>query len=169
MANSADPDQLASEETNCHGSTLFVKAGHIWVQQDQGYEIIEANSMFFILFSGNPDILEEINSNVDFSYVRILKMMYSRDDDVRLLAGSALAAFAYNNINQQKEIAEQGGVRFNCFVPFLQSSDEHFRCNAAFQVSLTFTAIGVNFSADDILKYLSYFFSRKQVLTFRAN
>ena len=87
-------------------------------------------------FTGNPDILEEINSNVDFSYVRILKMMYSQDDDVRLLAGSALAAFAYNNINQQKEIAEQGGVRFNCFVPFLQSSDEYFRCNASFQVNL---------------------------------
>lgn len=83
---------------------------------------------------GNPDILEEVNNNVDFSYVRILKMMYAQDDVVRLLAGSALAAFAYNNINQQKEIAEQGGVRFNCFVPFLQSSDEYFRCNASFQV-----------------------------------
>ena len=94
-----------------------------------------SNAIPILAISGNPDILEEINSNVDFSYVRILKMMYARDDDVRLLAGSALAAFAYNNINQQKEIAEQGGVRFNCFVPFLQSSDEHFRCNAAFQVS----------------------------------
>lgn len=61
-------------------------------------------------------------------------MMYAQDDVVRLLAGSALAAFAYNNISQQKEIAEQGGVRFNCFVPFLQSSDEFYRCNAAFQV-----------------------------------
>ena len=32
MANRADPDQLASEE----GSTLFAKAGYIWVQQDKG-------------------------------------------------------------------------------------------------------------------------------------
>ena len=96
---------------------------------------MSSNTILILTIPGNPDILEEINSNVDFSYVRILKMMYARDDDVRLLAGSALAAFAYNNINQQKEIAEQGGVRFNCFVPFLQSSDEHFRCNAAFQVS----------------------------------
>ena len=30
MANSADPDQLAS------GSTLFAKAGYIRVQQDKG-------------------------------------------------------------------------------------------------------------------------------------
>ena len=36
MANSADPDQLASEEANWSGSTLFAKAGHIWDQQDQG-------------------------------------------------------------------------------------------------------------------------------------
>ena len=33
MANSADPDQLAS---NWSGSTLFAKAGYIWVQQDKG-------------------------------------------------------------------------------------------------------------------------------------
>ena len=40
MANSADPDQLASseanEEANWPGSTLFAKAGYIWVQQDKG-------------------------------------------------------------------------------------------------------------------------------------
>ena len=36
MANSADPDQLASEEANRSGSTLFAKEGYIWVQQDKG-------------------------------------------------------------------------------------------------------------------------------------
>ena len=35
MANSADPDQLASEEANWSGSTLFAKAGYIRVQQDK--------------------------------------------------------------------------------------------------------------------------------------
>ena len=34
MANSADPDQLASEEANWSGSTLFAMAGHNRVQQD---------------------------------------------------------------------------------------------------------------------------------------
>ena len=34
--SSADPDQLASSEANWSGSTLFGKAGHIWVQQDKG-------------------------------------------------------------------------------------------------------------------------------------
>ena len=36
MANSAEPDQFASLEANWSGSTLFAKAGYIWVQQDGG-------------------------------------------------------------------------------------------------------------------------------------
>ena len=36
MANSADPDQLASSEANWSGSKLFANAGHIRVQQDKG-------------------------------------------------------------------------------------------------------------------------------------
>ena len=35
VANSADPDHLASSEANWSGFTLFAKAGHIQVQQDQ--------------------------------------------------------------------------------------------------------------------------------------
>ena len=34
MANSADPDQLASSEANWSGSILYPKEGHIRVQQD---------------------------------------------------------------------------------------------------------------------------------------
>ena len=37
MANSADPDQLASSEASWSGSTLFAKARHIRIQQDQGW------------------------------------------------------------------------------------------------------------------------------------
>ena len=37
MANSADPDQLASFEANWSGSTLFAKAGYIRVQLDKSY------------------------------------------------------------------------------------------------------------------------------------
>ena len=36
MTNSADPDQFASSEADWSGSSLFAKAGHIWVQQDKG-------------------------------------------------------------------------------------------------------------------------------------
>ena len=34
MTNTADPDQLASSEANWSGSTLFVQAGYIQIQQD---------------------------------------------------------------------------------------------------------------------------------------
>ncbi len=91
--------------------------------------------MINLSISGNAENLDEIQQNLDFSYVRILKMMYSSDDMVRLLAGAALAVFAFNSLQNQKDIAEQGGVRFSCFIPFLQSEDEFFRCNAAFQVA----------------------------------
>ena len=36
MANSTDPDQLASSEANWSRPTLFAKAGYIRVQQDKG-------------------------------------------------------------------------------------------------------------------------------------
>ena len=36
MANSADPDQLASTDTNWSGSALFAKAGYFRVMQDKG-------------------------------------------------------------------------------------------------------------------------------------
>ena len=36
MANSADPDQLASEEANWSGSTLFEKVEYIRVQHNKG-------------------------------------------------------------------------------------------------------------------------------------
>ena len=36
MINSADADYLASSESNWSGSTLFIKAGYIRVQQDKG-------------------------------------------------------------------------------------------------------------------------------------
>ena len=36
MANSVDPDQLASSEANWSGSTLFAKVVHISIQHDKG-------------------------------------------------------------------------------------------------------------------------------------
>ena len=36
MANSADPDQLASSEANWSGSAQFAKVGYIRIQQDKG-------------------------------------------------------------------------------------------------------------------------------------
>ena len=51
---------------------------------------------------GHQSNMEELSENIDFSHVRILKMMYAGDPTVRLTAGAALAAFAYNSLNNQK-------------------------------------------------------------------
>ena len=40
MANSADPDQLGSEEANWSGCALFAKAGYIRARQDKGLDNI---------------------------------------------------------------------------------------------------------------------------------
>ena len=52
MANSADPDQLASSEANWSGSTLFAKAGYIRVQQDEGqvFLCIINKKFIFLIF-----------------------------------------------------------------------------------------------------------------------
>ena len=60
MANSADPDQLASSEANWSGSTLFAKAGYIRVQQDKYIRVSKAiadNILFLFIFRENKDWL----------------------------------------------------------------------------------------------------------------
>ena len=40
MTSSADPDQMASEEANWSGSTVFAKVGYIRVQQDKDKSVL---------------------------------------------------------------------------------------------------------------------------------
>ena len=49
MAKNVDPDQLASSGISWSGSTLFIKGGHIRVQQDQGYHIGDQQSQANLL------------------------------------------------------------------------------------------------------------------------
>ncbi len=51
--------------------------------------------------AGNHKCMEEVKANVEFSYVRVVKMLYSTDPAVRVLAGAALATFAFNNHHSQ--------------------------------------------------------------------
>uniref|UniRef100_H2Y0H2 Armadillo repeat-containing domain-containing protein n=1 Tax=Ciona intestinalis TaxID=7719 RepID=H2Y0H2_CIOIN len=55
------------------------------------------------------------------------------NDKVGILAGTALATFSFNNVLQQKAIAECGGVRWHNFAPHLTSKDDIAAINAAFQ------------------------------------
>ena len=57
MVNSADPDQLASEEANWSGSTLFAKSGYIRVQQDKGITIL--NGLLYYNIHAGPFSYDE--------------------------------------------------------------------------------------------------------------
>ena len=59
MANSADPDQLASSEANWSGSTLFAKAGYIWVQQDK--DLTQNLNQTVYLFQSKSNISYKIS------------------------------------------------------------------------------------------------------------
>ena len=83
---------------------------------------------------GNSEVAKELATNVEFAFVRVLKLLYSNQREVCLIAGAALAAFSYNNIKEQRQIASQGGVRFPLLLPFIQSESEMERCQVAFQV-----------------------------------
>ena len=75
-----------------------------------------------------------ITEQREFDYIHILKLLYDEDDEVRLLAGAALAVFAYNNVESQEAIVSEGGVHMNCFLEFLQSQDKRQVAHTAFQV-----------------------------------
>ena len=47
----------------------------------------------------------------------------------------ALAIFAFNNTQQQFAIREAGGISYSVFKDFLDSENENYVCEAAFQVS----------------------------------
>ena len=53
MTNSADPDQLASEEANWSVSTLFAKVGHGWDQQGK----VKAVYISLMAFDNNNALL----------------------------------------------------------------------------------------------------------------
>ena len=64
----------------------------------------------------------------------MLLCMFTLLKSIRLKAGLALAIFAFNNTPQQFAIREAGGIQYICFEDFMESEDEYYRCNAAFQV-----------------------------------
>ncbi len=60
---------------------------------------------------------------------------------MKLKAGTGLAIFAFNNTSQQIAIREAGGIRMSAFQQFLDSDNEAYQANAAFQVSQYYTAL----------------------------
>ena len=72
MANSADPDQLASSEANWSGSTLFAKAGYIWVRHDK-LTLLLLNTSPGLANSVAPDQLASEEANWSGSALFVIK------------------------------------------------------------------------------------------------
>lgn len=68
-------------------------------------------------------------------YVFVFFNVYLFCQEIRLRAGMALAIFAFNNTQQQFAIREAGGISYSVFQDFLESENENYVCEAAFQVS----------------------------------
>ena len=69
MTNSVDQDQLASSEANWSGSTLFAKAQHIQVQQDQSWiVIVPVNHLTATLKYTKAPFSPQLNQRLGISY-----------------------------------------------------------------------------------------------------
>ncbi|EDO46402.1 predicted protein [Nematostella vectensis] len=114
------------------GGTKFLVRFMVHARQ----EIIKVESAYTLscVALGNNDISKEVTEHRDFSFIHVLRLLYDEDEEVALLAGAALAVFAFNNVNNQKAIAMSGGVRYHTFLNFLESKDHRQIAHAAFQV-----------------------------------
>ncbi|XP_073411038.1 ankyrin and armadillo repeat-containing protein-like isoform X2 [Dendrobates tinctorius] len=83
---------------------------------------------------GHSENLELIGKGSGFSYTHVLLLLRSSEEAVRLTAGEALATFAFNSTSQQREIVQNGGLRWSDFSLFLESDDQNRRALAAFQL-----------------------------------
>nr|XP_014348786.1 PREDICTED: ankyrin and armadillo repeat-containing protein-like [Latimeria chalumnae] len=98
-------------------------------------EVIQVEAAWAVAAAvlGNRENMELLYENSVFNYMHILQLLYSSKEGVCLLASGALATFAFNNLRQQEEIVQSGGIRWHNLQPFLGSKNEIYRVNAAFQ------------------------------------
>jgi len=101
-----------------------------------------------VTLAGNSEIRSELTrilhgGHFDFSLLIGYLHDESRDSQVRWRAGAALAAFAYNSVANQRQIADcasrtHAGIHYAAFSDFLSPSEDAIvRCSTAYQVSRT--------------------------------
>ncbi|XP_069072092.1 ankyrin and armadillo repeat-containing protein-like [Pleurodeles waltl] len=108
---------------------------------------VEAANTLAAMILGNAANMELLYNSAGFSHMQLLRLLHSSSEEVRLLAGAALATFAFNSFCQQRRIVDAGGVRWHHFQTFLQSEQEIHRVQAAFQSTVLARIIPDNESA----------------------
>ncbi|XP_053305618.1 ankyrin and armadillo repeat-containing protein-like [Spea bombifrons] len=106
----------------------------LMVRSPSRYIRVEAALAMAASVLGHPKNLDVLVKIPGFSYRHVIQLLRSPDEEVRVLAGAALATFAFNSRSQQREIAQSGGVHWGDFEPFLHSTNWSYRAHAAFQV-----------------------------------
>ena len=81
---------------------------------------------------GNHETNTKIVSLFEFS--RLIDLMHQEDNEVQLTAGAALTLFAFNNTQNQKDIAVPRELHYSMFQTFLESDNDMSLAKAAFQV-----------------------------------
>ena len=77
---------------------------------------------------------EQLEKHKQFSIYHVLDLLRIKDLDIRLIAATALATFAYNSIDQQLSIRRCGGVMMKSLECFLESENERYQAYGAFQI-----------------------------------
>lgn len=76
---------------------------------------------------------KKLKKEPKFSYLVVLKFYSSENENVRLLAGHALAIFAFNNPERLDVMIAHGSLNYQHLFYFIQSKDEFHQTHAAFQ------------------------------------
>uniref|UniRef100_A0A8C5PLJ5 Ankyrin and armadillo repeat-containing protein n=1 Tax=Leptobrachium leishanense TaxID=445787 RepID=A0A8C5PLJ5_9ANUR len=106
----------------------------VMTQSQCEYIKVEAALAIAASVQGHTRNLHMVSRIPGFSYRNVLGLLSSSNEEVRLLAGEALASFAFNSSSQQKELTRCGGVHWGDFAHFLDSDNPCYRAQAAFQI-----------------------------------
>ncbi|XP_077867464.1 LOW QUALITY PROTEIN: ankyrin and armadillo repeat-containing protein-like [Saccoglossus kowalevskii] len=107
---------------------------NLMVTSDNEMVKVEVAISLACIILGNKENQRLLIEEPSFTFSFLLDLFKSRDEIVRLKAGTALATFAFNNTTQQYAIREAGGIRMSSFEPFLNAENESYQANAAFQI-----------------------------------
>ncbi|KAM4614102.1 uncharacterized protein O3C94_022137 [Discoglossus pictus] len=98
------------------------------------YIQVEASLAIAATVLGHNRNVDLLLKNRGFHFGQIIHLLNSPNEEVHLMAGAALATFAFNNTRLQKEIVQSGGVSWSDFGQFLESANQSYQIHAAFQL-----------------------------------
>lgn len=129
-----NPFKQGQNEIKKYNGITFLVALLIHAKQEQ----IKAEAALTLahICLENQANMEITTETLDFSYLYVYKLLKSKSSSIQLLALSALALFGYNNLPQQRLMANVGAIPISTFEPFLMSKDDFEKCEAAFQITV---------------------------------